>query len=83
VSESASGAARQPTPRTGKERGFFARIALFVRQIIAELRKVVRPSRTELWTYFIVVTIFVIAMMAYTGVLDFIFGQLMLLIFGS
>lgn len=65
-----------------EKRGVFARLALFIRQIIAELRKVVRPSRSELWTYFVVVIVFVAAMMLFVGILDFLFGQLMLLIYG-
>ena len=81
MSESASAGGRQ-VARPKKRRGLFARIALFIRQIIAELRKVVRPSRDELWTYFIVVIVFVAAMMLFVGVLDFLFGQLMLLIYG-
>ncbi|HZK04333.1 MAG TPA: preprotein translocase subunit SecE [Actinomycetaceae bacterium] len=84
MSESASGAARKPVGgRPAKKRGVFGRLALFIRQIIAELKKVVRPSRNELWTYFIVVSVFVLAAMAYTGVLDFIFGQLVLFVFGA
>jgi len=81
MSESAS-AGSHSAAGSKKQRGVFARIALFIRQIIAELRKVVRPSRDELWTYFIVVIVFVAAMMAFVGLLDFLFGQLVLLIFG-
>lgn len=79
---SESSATPRPARTPAEKRGLFARIALFVRQIIAELKKVVRPSRNELWTYFIVVTVFVIAMMAYTGLLDFLFGQIVLFVFG-
>ena len=43
----------------GKELGFFARIALFYRQVINELRKVVWPSRNMLTTYTGVVLVFV------------------------
>nr|NLD40438.1 preprotein translocase subunit SecE [Actinomycetales bacterium] len=80
MSESAAG---RPSPRSGEKRGIFARIALFFRQIIAELKKVVRPSRNELWTYFVVVMIFVLAVMAIISALDFVFGQLVLLVFGT
>lgn len=83
MSESASGATRRPTPSPGEKRGIFARIALFVRQIIAELKKVVRPSRNELWTYFVVVTVFILVVMALISALDFLFGQLILLVFGN
>ena len=63
-------------------RGLFARIARFFRQVFAEIRKVVRPTRRELITYFFVVVIFVLVMMAIVGVLDLVFGQLALWTFG-
>lgn len=83
MSESAAGSTRKPAGKPAGKQGIFARLALFVRQIIAELKKVVTPSRTELWTFFIVVTVFVLAMMLYTGVLDFLFGKLVLWAFGG
>jgi preprotein translocase subunit SecE len=65
------------------DRGFFARIALFVRQVIAELRKVVRPTREELIAYTSVVLVFVIAIMVYVSLLDFGLGRLVLWVFGG
>ncbi len=64
-------------------RGFFGRIALFFRQVIAELRKVVRPTRSELITYTSVVLVFVAAVMAFVSVLDYGFGHLVLFVFGG
>jgi preprotein translocase subunit SecE len=64
-------------------RGLFARLGLFFRQVIAELRKVVRPTRTELITYTTVVLVFVAAVMAFVSVLDFAFGHLVLFVFGG
>ncbi|MCH8627771.1 preprotein translocase subunit SecE [Arsenicicoccus piscis] len=52
-------------------RNVFARLALFLSQIIDELRKVVRPTRQELLTYTAVVLVFVIAIMLYVAGLDF------------
>jgi preprotein translocase subunit SecE len=63
-------------------RGFFATIALFVRQVVAELKKVVRPTRQELFTYIGVVVVFVLVVMAFVGVLDLGFGRLVLWAFG-
>lgn len=83
MSESESGAPRKVTPLPAKKRSIFARFALFIRQIIAELKKVVRPSRDELWTFFLVVIVFVLAIMVFVGVLDFLFGQVVLFIFGK
>ena len=56
---------------------------LFLRQVVAELRKVVRPTRTELITYTTVVLVFVLIVMLYVSVLDFGFGKLVLWAFGG
>ena len=58
-------------------------LGLFLRQVIAELRKVVRPTRNQLITYTTVVLVFVLAVMAYVSVLDFGFGKLVLWAFGG
>ena len=50
--------------------GLFARLILFVRQIISELKKVVRPTRQELITYATVVLVFVAIMMTFIGIFD-------------
>lgn len=73
----------ESVPKAAEKKNIFSRIVLFVRQIIGELRKVVRPSREELWTFFVVVLLFVMVVMLIVGVLDFLFGQIVLLIFGS
>lgn len=82
ASATSSGDARRPPARPAERRGFFGRIALFVRQVIAELRKVVRPTRQELFTYIGVVLVFVLLVMAFVGVLDLAFGKLVLWAFG-
>ncbi len=56
---------------------------LFLRQVVAELRKVVRPTRDELVAYTSVVLVFVIAVMIYVSILDFGFGRLVLWAFGG
>jgi preprotein translocase subunit SecE len=66
-----------------ERRNPFARVALFVRQVIGELRKVVTPTRGELFSYTGVVLIFVIIMMALVFGLDQLFSWLVLLAFGS
>ena len=55
---------------------------LFFRQVVAELRKVIWPTRKELLSYTWVVLIFVLIMGAYIGVLDFIFTKGVLFVFG-
>lgn len=76
---------REPrsTPEKDARRGLFARIALFVRQVVAELKKVVRPTRSELMTYVSVVLVFVVVVMAFVTVLDLVIGQLTLWVFGD
>ena len=64
-------------------RGFFARMALFVRQVISELRKVVTPTRKELFTYTGVVLVFVIFMMVVITGFDTAFGYLVAFVFGD
>jgi preprotein translocase subunit SecE len=62
--------------------GFGARIALFFRQVVAELRKVNWPTRKELTTYTLVVLAFSAVFAAIVLGLDLGFGRLMFLVFG-
>ncbi|WP_173922941.1 preprotein translocase subunit SecE [Agromyces sp. Marseille-P2726] len=61
----------------------FARIALFIRQVIAELKKVVTPTRRELLNFTAVVLVFVVIMMAIVWGLDQLFSWLVLFVFGT
>ncbi len=54
----------------------------YYREVVAELRKVIYPSRKELITYVVVVLVFVSAMTAITALLDFGFTRLVLAVFG-
>jgi preprotein translocase subunit SecE len=80
---SGASAASRPARGTSDRRGFFSRLALFLRQVVAELRKVVRPTRNELITYTTVCMVFVAVVMAYVAGLDIAFGKLVLLVFGG
>ncbi len=64
------------------QRSLLGRFALFVRQVVAELRKVIWPTRKELIAYTIVVVVFVLAMAGIVAVLDYVFTQVVLAIFG-
>ena len=68
--------------RAGR-RSPFARLALFIRQVIGELRKVVTPTRKELISYTGVVLVFVVIMMALVYGLDFGFSALVNFLFGD
>jgi preprotein translocase subunit SecE len=63
--------------------GIFGRFVRFVREVAAELRKVIWPTRKELLTYTSVVVVFVVIMLTVVGLLDLGFAKLMLLVFGA
>jgi preprotein translocase subunit SecE len=56
---------------------------LFYRQVVAELRKVVWPTQQQLVTYFLVVMVFVVFMMALVSGLDLIFGKAVFSLFNG
>jgi len=57
--------------------------ALFYRQVVAELRKVVWPSRRDLATFTAVVLVFVVIMVAIVFGLDALFTQGVVAVFGG
>ncbi|MGG5170939.1 preprotein translocase subunit SecE [Pseudarthrobacter sp. J1738] len=75
-------AARSSKGRPAKP-SFFARIALFFRQVIGELKKVVTPTRSELINYTLVVLVFVVIMMIIVTLLDLAFGTGVGWVFGG
>lgn len=79
------GSSEGKNPRRGGKRakkGPMARLALFYRQIIAELRKVVWPTRHQLSTYTSVVIVFVVIIIALVTVIDYGFTQAVKYVFG-
>jgi preprotein translocase subunit SecE len=56
--------------------------ALFIRQVAAELRKVIWPTRNELVTYTTAALAFVIVMSAIVLTLDYGFTRLFFWVFG-
>ena len=63
--------------------GIFGRILRFIREVVAELQKVIWPTRKELLTYTTVVIVFVAIVMSYVAGLDVAFARLMFLVFGT
>jgi preprotein translocase subunit SecE len=55
------------------KRGPIARVSLFFKQVVIELRKVTRPTWAELRNYTGVVLGFVVVVMALIGFLDWLF----------
>ena len=62
--------------------GMFSRLALFLRQVMFELKKVVWPTKEQMVTYTAVVVVFVIIMGLIIAALDYVFVQIVLFIFG-
>jgi preprotein translocase subunit SecE len=76
----------RPQPAAGgrgaSSGSWFARFGLFYRQVIAELRKVIWPTRKELGTYTSVVLVFVVAVTTIVALLDLGFTKAVLWVFG-
>lgn len=68
--------------RTEKQPSVVAKVALFLREVVNELRKVIWPTRKQMVTYFIVVMVFLIVLVGFVFGLDLGFSKLMFLIFG-
>ncbi|MEU3898176.1 MULTISPECIES: preprotein translocase subunit SecE [unclassified Streptomyces] len=64
------------------KKGPLKRLALFYRQIVAELRKVVWPTRSQLSTYTTVVIIFVVIMIGLVTLIDYGFSHAAKYVFG-
>ena len=77
--------ARGSTRRTPRERrqNPLRRLLTFYRQVVAELRKVIWPTRRELVTYTAVVLVFVVFMVAIVSAYDFLASQGVLKVFGD
>lgn len=71
----------RPGGKRGKK-GPFGRLELFYRQIVAELRKVVWPSRNQLSTYTTVVIVFVVIMIGLVTLIDYGFNEAVKYILG-
>ncbi|MDN4475095.1 preprotein translocase subunit SecE [Demequina sp. SYSU T00192] len=85
MSESAVTDSGEKDPRHETREGLniFGRIALFVRQVVSELRRVVTPTRQELIRYIWIVLGFVAVMMILVFALDLVFGWISAKVFGG
>jgi len=83
VSEAKGAATPKRAAATAVKRpNVFARFGRFLREVVAELRKVIWPTRNQMVTYTIVVIVFVVFMVALVGVLDLLFAKGVLAVFG-
>lgn len=62
--------------------GPLSRLARFLREVVAELGKVIWPTRTDLITYTAVVMVFLVIMIALVAGMDLGFAKLVVWAFG-
>ena len=67
---------------TEESTGFFGRIALFYRQVISELTKVVWPTRNQLTTYTAVVLVFLSFIILVVSAFDLVLTKITFWVFG-
>jgi preprotein translocase subunit SecE len=67
---------------TEEAKGLFGRIAMFYRQVISELSKVVWPTRNQLTTYTAVVLVFVSFVILVVSIFDLVLTRITFWIFG-
>jgi preprotein translocase subunit SecE len=83
LTAAADGGKARASTSGDKRPGPIARITTFIRQVVAELRKVIWPTRKELITYTTVVLVFVVVMVSIVSAFDFAFTQAVLAVFGK
>ena len=66
----------------GEDLGLFARIGLFYRQVVSELKRVVWPTRNQLTTYTAVVLVFVSFIIAVVSLFDLVLTKIVFWVFG-
>lgn len=79
---SGGGAAIQ-RQRTGLPQFGLGKIGRFIREVVAELRKVIWPTRKELVTYAVVVVFFIAVLMTIIAGFDYGFASAIQFVFGS
>jgi preprotein translocase subunit SecE len=82
--KSSAGASARPKPAGKREkRNPFTRLVVFIREVVAELRKVIWPTKKELITYTAVCVVFVSIVVALVALLDLAFAQGVLKVFSN
>lgn len=83
VRKAGPAARRGVRAKDADRRGIIGRIINFVREVVAELRKVIWPTRKELLTYTTVVIFFVTIMFIIVATFDAGFAKAALWVFGN
>jgi preprotein translocase subunit SecE len=82
-SGTATKVAKKAAERPGKRgRNPFAFVWNYLKQVVAELRKVIWPNRKQMANYTAVVLVFLAFMVALIGLVDFGLTKLVMLVFG-
>ena len=68
---------------SGSTRNPFVFVWTYLKQVVAELRKVIWPNRKQMVSYTTVVLVFLMFMVALIGLVDLGLAKLVLLIFGN
>lgn len=82
ATESKKGRATPKRDRKEKKPSLVARLVRFIREVWAELRKVIWPTRNQMVTYTTVVLVFVAFMVALVYLLDWVFRKGVFWLFG-
>jgi preprotein translocase subunit SecE len=77
-----SKAARRPRKAGDRPANPFVFVFNYLKQVVAEMRKVIWPNRKQMLTYTSVVLAFLAFMVALVGLADFGLAKLVLLVFG-
>ncbi|AUS79145.1 preprotein translocase subunit SecE [Actinoalloteichus sp. AHMU CJ021] len=81
-SDAGKGRPTRARDESGKRPSFPRRIGRFLREVVAELRKVIWPTRRQMVTYTLVVLVFVSFVVTLVAGLDIAFSQGVLWLFG-
>jgi preprotein translocase subunit SecE len=74
--------AKKPRKPAGRTANPFVFVYTYLKQVVAEMRKVIWPNRKQMLTYTSVVLAFLAFMVALVGLADFGLTKLVLLVFG-
>jgi preprotein translocase subunit SecE len=82
ASKKADKKAKKPKKPGNRTANPFVFVFNYLKQVVAEMRKVIWPSRKQMFTYTSVVLVFLAFMVALVGLADFGLTKLVLLVFG-
>ena len=82
ITKNGAGTAKKAAKKEGPRRNPFAFVLNYLKQVVAELRKVIWPNRKQMVSYTTVVLVFLAFMVALIGLVDLGLAKLVMLVFG-